>query len=95
MDLDVVLLFHDSNADSFDDRDVRPQVVDPTIEKLGTWLRRQPGVTVNNIIRKARVPIVIFDTKELSVDISVAAALGSAELVAPSRPRGERLAWSV
>lgn len=70
-DLDVVLLFHDSNADSFDDRDVRPQVVDPTIEKLGTWLRRQPGVTVNNIIRKARVPIVIFDTKELSVDISV------------------------
>mmetsp|Transcript_114029 Transcript_114029/g.209500 ORF Transcript_114029/g.209500 Transcript_114029/m.209500 type:complete len:900 (-) Transcript_114029:322-3021(-) len=69
-DLDVVLLFHDSPPDSYGNN-VRSTVVKPTIDRLGSWLRQQPGFTVTNVIQGARVPIVMFDTKELSIDISV------------------------
>lgn len=74
-DLDVVLMFRGSPADNFGN-DVRDTIVSPTINRLGTWLGNQSGITVNNVIRKARVPIVIFETKELSVDISVQQPFG-------------------
>lgn len=71
-DLDVVLLFHDTPADDKTlNKGVREEVVRPTIEKLGAWLQRRPGVSVKNIIRQARVPIVTFVAGELEVDISV------------------------
>jgi len=70
-DLDVVLLFHGCKADSWEHKEVRTQTVSPTINKLGAWFGRQPGVTVKNVIRHARVPIVMFETKDLSVDVSV------------------------
>mmetsp|Transcript_17917 Transcript_17917/g.34977 ORF Transcript_17917/g.34977 Transcript_17917/m.34977 type:complete len:724 (-) Transcript_17917:311-2482(-) len=70
-DLDVVLLFHGFKADSWEHKEVRTQTVSPTINKLGAWLGRQPGLKVTNVIRHARVPIVMFESKELSVDVSV------------------------
>lgn len=70
-DLDVVLLFHGCKADSWEHKEVRTQTVSPTINKLGAWLPRQPGIVVKNVIRHARVPIVMFDTQNLSVDVSV------------------------
>jgi len=70
-DLDVVLLFRGSAADTFARKEVRDRVVAPTINALGRWLPSLPGVVVKNVIRHARVPIVMFETRELSVDISV------------------------
>lgn len=70
-DLDVVLLFHGQRADSFEAKDVRSRIVSPTIDRLGSWLRTQPGITVKNVIRHARVPIVTFETAKVAVDISV------------------------
>jgi len=70
-DLDCVVLFHSARADSWEAKEVREKLVAPSINKLGTWLATQVGFTVTNVIQKARVPIVMFDTKELSVDISV------------------------
>lgn len=70
-DLDVVLLFHGTRSDSFEAKEIRDRVVVPTIEKLGRWLRAQPGISVKNVIKHARVPIVTFETKDLEVDISV------------------------
>lgn len=74
-DLDVVLLFCGRPSDSFNN-DIRSSLVQPTIDRLGSWLRQQPGITVTNVIRKARVPIVMFQTKELSVDVSVQQPFG-------------------
>mmetsp|Transcript_46116 Transcript_46116/g.128239 ORF Transcript_46116/g.128239 Transcript_46116/m.128239 type:complete len:657 (-) Transcript_46116:104-2074(-) len=70
-DLDVVLLFHGEHADSFETKEIRNRVVLPNIDRLGQWLRQRRDVTVKNIIRKARVPIVTFSTQELEVDVSV------------------------
>eukprot|EP00930_Biecheleria_cincta_P035503 TRINITY_DN24417_c0_g3_i1.p1 TRINITY_DN24417_c0_g3~~TRINITY_DN24417_c0_g3_i1.p1 ORF type:complete len:623 (+),score=137.30 TRINITY_DN24417_c0_g3_i1:81-1949(+) len=75
-DLDVVLLFRGQRADSFEAKDVRTTVVNPTIDTLGRWLQQQPGITVKNIIRHARVPIVTFQTEDLEVDISVQQPFG-------------------
>lgn len=75
-DLDVVVLFRNHRADSFEAKDVREHLVSPTINQLGRWLGSQPDITVKNIIRKARVPIVMFETKELDVDVSVQQPFG-------------------
>ncbi|CAK9046487.1 unnamed protein product [Durusdinium trenchii] len=40
------------------------------------WLQAQAGVHVKNIIRHARVPIVMFETEDLEVDISVQQPFG-------------------
>lgn len=74
-DLDCVLLFHGKEPDSWNNN-VRSTVVQPTITRLGKWLADQPGLTVTNVITGARVPIVMFDTKELSVDVSVQSPYG-------------------
>lgn len=70
-DLDVVLLFRNARADTIESKEVRNRLVTPTIDRLGSWLRNRPGFVVKNVIRRARVPIVTFETKELSVDLSV------------------------
>lgn len=77
-DLDVVLLFKKHPADSIESKGngIRENLVSPTINKLGRWLQFQPGFTVKNVIRKARVPIVMFETKELCIDISVQQPFG-------------------
>jgi len=70
-DLDVVLLFPGYQSDSFENKDVRNSLVLPTIQQMGHWLRREQGITVKNVILKARVPIVTFSTYEIEADISV------------------------
>lgn len=74
-DLDLVILFHNYKADSKEEKDVRTNLVMPTIDHLGRWLR-QSGFNVKNIIRHARVPIVTFETKDLEVDVSVQQPFG-------------------
>eukprot|EP00435_Cladocopium_sp_Y103_P005694 s1907_g1.t2 len=58
------------------EKDVRTNLVMPTIDHLGRWLQRQSGFNVKNIIRHARVPIVTFETKDLEVDVSVQQPFG-------------------
>lgn len=70
-DLDVVLLFHGERADTIEDKTIRDKLVRPTLTRFGNFLRAKHGVVVKNVILKARVPIVTFDTLDLSVDISV------------------------
>ena len=48
---------------------IRTSLVAPMIEKMAAWLRRQLGVTVKNVILKARVPIVTFVTDKMEVCI--------------------------
>lgn len=76
-DLDVVMLFRHHRADSKEAKEVRNNLVMPTIDQLGRWLRLQKGINVKNIIRHARVPIVMFETKDLEVDISVQQPFGA------------------
>lgn len=70
-DLDVVLLIHGESADSVDDKSIRERLVRPTLTKLGNFLRTKDGIVVRSVILRSRVPIVTFDTTELSVDVSV------------------------
>eukprot|EP00933_Yihiella_yeosuensis_P004791 TRINITY_DN109194_c0_g1_i1.p1 TRINITY_DN109194_c0_g1~~TRINITY_DN109194_c0_g1_i1.p1 ORF type:complete len:603 (+),score=112.62 TRINITY_DN109194_c0_g1_i1:34-1809(+) len=75
-DLDMVLLFRNQRADTMEAKEVRDRIVSPTINALGRWFESQPGFTVKNIIRRARVPIVMFDTEDLSCDVSVQQPFG-------------------
>jgi len=70
-ELEVLLVLHDCRADSWEASEVRAEVVLPTLERVASWLRTQPGIVVKEFVRKARVPAVAFETKQVTVEVSV------------------------